>query len=398
MRVGLYLGDLRPDAGGGFTFQDEVLQAVIRALPGTSLEFVLLSSQAPTGITPQISARLPHCRLPGERGQRLGRVLRYGLQGPRFLLRAAGLRSSFDRLARRAGIDFVWFVTPYFDETDLPYAFTVWDLQHRVQPWFPEVSSGGRWQYRELSYRTMLARAAFVIACNGAAARELERFYGCPPQRTLLLPHPTPAFALAAAAQEKPALPSRLPVRDGFFFYPAQFWSHKNHIGLLRALAILRQRHGKSIPLILSGSDRGNVAHVRAEAGRLGITELVHFAGFVSRAELVALYRNALALVYPTYFGPENLPPLEAFALGCPVVASEVDGAREQLGDAALLADPRDFDAFADAMNAVASNPELRQTLVARGLVRARQWTADDYARQALAAIEAFARVRASWP
>ncbi len=398
MRVGLYLGDLRPDAGGGFTFQDEVLQAVIRALPGTSLEFVLLSSQAPTGFTPQISARLPHCRLPGERGQRLGRGCAMGYRDrasccglPACAAASTGSRGAPASISsgssRRTS-------TKPICRTPL----RCWDLQHRVQPWFPEVSSGGRWQYRELSYRTMLARAALVIACNGAAARELERFYGCPPQRTLLLPHPTPAFALAAAAQEKPALPSRLPVRDGFFFYPAQFWSHKNHIGLLRALAILRQRHGKSIPLILSGSDRGNVAHVRAEAGRLGITELVHFAGFVSRAELVALYRNALALVYPTYFGPENLPPLEAFALGCPVVASEVDGAREQLGDAALLADPRDFDALADAMNAVASNPELRQTLVARGLVRARQWTADDYARQALAAIEAFARVRASWP
>ncbi len=325
-------------------------------------------------------------------------MLQLGVPGLRFLLRSAGVASRFDRLARRAGVDFVWFVTPNFDETDLPYAFTVWDLQHRVQPWFPEVSSGGRWHYRETNFRTMLARAVFAITCNRAGAQELERFYECAPERIRILPHPTPAFALAAAGQEKPAAPQRLGLPQAFFFYPAQFWPHKNHVGLLRALVLLASRHGKRIPLLLSGSDRGNLAHVRAQVERLGLADQVSFAGFVSREELIALYRNALAVVYPSYFGPENLPPLEAFALGCPVVAADVHGAREQLGEAALLADPGDFAAWADAMNTVASDADLRSSLIARGTARARQWTANEYVRDVLSAIEEFERVRATWP
>lgn len=53
-----------------------------------------------------------------------------------------------------------------------------------------------------------------------------------------------------------------------------------------------------------------------------------------------ALYRQASALVFPSFFGPDNLPPLEAFALGCPVVAADVQGAAEQLGDAAIRVNP----------------------------------------------------------
>jgi glycosyltransferase involved in cell wall biosynthesis len=398
MKVGIYLGDLSPAAGGGFTFQDDVLRAIVQALPDSSLEFAVLSSKEPTGIPPQLASRLSHVQVASEQAQRRRRVLQLGVPGLRFLVRAAGVATRFDKLARRAGVDFVWFVTPYFDETDLPYIFTVWDLQHRVQPWFPEVSSSGRWHYRETNFRTMLSRAVFTIACNSAGAHELERFYECPSERIRILPHPTPAFALAAAGLEKPARPSRLQLPDTFFYYPAQFWPHKNHVGLLRALALLGNRRGDRITLVLSGSDRGNLAYVRAEAERLGLADQVRFVGFVSREELVALYRNALALVYPSYFGPENLPPLEAFALGCPVVAADVHGSREQLGEAALLADPRDFAAWADAMNAVASDAGLRSSLIARGAARARQWTAGEYVRHVLSGIEEFARVRATWP
>src|SRR5256885_13294906 len=58
----------------------------------------------------------------------------------------------------------------------------------------------------------------------------------------------------------------------------------------------------------------------------------VEIRDFAARDEVLALYRTAAALVFPTFFGPDNLPPLEAFAAGCPVLASRVEGADEQLG------------------------------------------------------------------
>ena len=108
------------------------------------------------------------------------------------------------------------------------------------------------------------------------------------------------------------------------------------------------------------GADHGNLAHVKATVDRLGLADRVHFLGFVPREDLIDLYRQAFALSYVTFFGPENLPPLEAFALGCPVIASEVSGAREQLEDAVLFVDPTSPEQMAEAVVRLASEEGLR--------------------------------------
>jgi glycosyltransferase involved in cell wall biosynthesis len=148
---------------------------------------------------------------------------------------------------------------------------------------------------------------------------------------------------------------------------------------------------------VLVGSDQGNRRHVERLAEDWGLRSQTHFLGFVTRPELVALYRKAAALTYPTFFGPENLPPLEAFALGCPVVASRVAGAEEQLGDAALLADPHVPDELAQAVAAVLRDPALRGELARRGQARAGRFTGDDFVRGVIRLIDEFESVRRCW-
>src|SRR5437762_10866221 len=100
--------------------------------------------------------------------------------------------------------------------------------------------------------------------------------------------------------------------------------------------------------LVCVGEDRGTKEHVMREAKALGVEHRIHTPGFVERSRLTSLYQHADALLYPSLFGPDNLPPLEAMALGCPVVAARVAGAEEQLGNAAALVDPFDVDGYAD--------------------------------------------------
>ena len=76
----------------------------------------------------------------------------------------------------------------------------------------------------------------------------------------------------------------------------------------------------------------------------MNLEDRVRFAGFVSDKELVSLYLQSVALVMPTYFGPTNIPPLEAFKLKVPVIYSDLLGSKEQAGKAALylvLNDPQ---------------------------------------------------------
>jgi glycosyltransferase involved in cell wall biosynthesis len=112
--------------------------------------------------------------------------------------------------------------------------------------------------------------------------------------------------------------------------------------------------------------------------------------------DLVALYQHAHALTYLSFFGPENLPPLEAFALGCPVVAAAVPGAREQLGDAALLVPPTESARVAEAVRRL-EDAALREELIERGRTRAEALTAESFVRGVLAFFDEFEQVRKCW-
>jgi glycosyltransferase involved in cell wall biosynthesis len=285
-----------------------------------------------------------------------------------------------------------WNLNPYTVTAAVPYVTVVWDLQHRLQPFFPEVSVDGRWTRWDHRFGTLLRRATFVIAGTEAGRREIEMFYQVPPDRIRILPHPTPSFAVEAPAGLPPGRP--LPAR--FLFYPAQFWPHKNHTTLLQALRMVRDG-GIDVDLVLSGSDQGNLAHVRAASERLGLDGHVHFLGFVSRDELIALYRRAEALTYVSLFGPENLPPLEAFALGCPVIASRVPGAEEQMEGAAILYDSTDAVSLADAIRRLLTDSNERRRLIEAGLERAKRFTPDDFVRGVFAIFDEFEPVRRSW-
>jgi glycosyltransferase involved in cell wall biosynthesis len=121
------------------------------------------------------------------------------------------------------------------------------------------------------------------------------------------------------------------------------------------------------------------------------------FVGFVSQPDLITLYRKAVALVFPSFFGPENFPPLEAFALGCPVIASDVAGAREQMGDAALLVDPTKPELWSRAVVRLRRDRRLRRSLIAKGKKRALKFTREDFAKELLHLFDEFACYRRTW-
>jgi glycosyltransferase involved in cell wall biosynthesis len=394
MRVGVFVGSQPPDAGGGFVFSWEILRALCELAGESRHEFTVLAEPAAAAYARSLSreVKVAEVARPGivvrarEALWRHSSVARAWLPGPGWLQRRA------DEL----GLEFLWFLSPSGHFLDTPYAAIVWDLQHRTMPWFPEVAADGQWEIREAIHALFLPRAALVVAGTEVGAQEINSMYGVPRERILLLPHPTPRYVLQAPAGG--AVGEVQGLEDPLIFYPAQFWPHKNHAALLHALAALKERYSIRACLALTGSDKGNRAACEALAASLGVADQVRFLGFVPVAQLVELYRRAAAMAYVSFGGPENLPPLEAFALGCPVVAADIPGAREQLGDAALLVDPASPLAIADALAKVIRDPALAAQLRQRGAARAKERTAEGFVRGMLAWLDAFAVQRAAWP
>jgi glycosyltransferase involved in cell wall biosynthesis len=94
----------------------------------------------------------------------------------------------------------------------------------------------------------------------------------------------------------------------------------------------------------------------------------VVFAGFVDREDLAALYSNCFALLYPSFFGPDNIPPLEAMSYRAPALVADVPGALEQYGDAVLRFDPGDPSQIVDCVNRLFEEAGIRESLISYGL------------------------------
>ncbi len=296
------------------------------------------------------------------------------------------------------GVDLMLYPSPHrlSFESGIPFVMAIHDVQHLLQPEFPEVSAEGEWEKREYVYRNAARGVNRLIANSETGRNELLNGYGefgLSSDRIAILPYPPPEIGAsqsvqcAAQAREKYSLPDR------FLFYPAQFWPHKNHLGLIEALGLLRERHGLEIPLVLTGSASGkdrerHVAHLRERAGRLGVSDQIAFLGYVSDEDLLGLYACAEALVMPTFFGPTNIPVLEAWTMDCPVITSNIAGNDEQLGDAGILIDPRDFENIADGIRQLWMQPDLRKSLIAKGRERRLAYTASDFGRNLLSILD----------
>jgi len=377
MRVGIYLGDFAPEEGGAHGFVASVLDALLAAAPSSQHRFTALCEPG------QSVARLPHHALPRRTRLSIGFEVLRSHAPLAHLLRPGRV----ERAARRCKLDMVWFIPGIaYEAIDTPYIGTVWDLQHRLHPWFPEVGADGYWAHRELAYANFVRRAAHLLTGTEVGAGQIHALYGVPRERISVLPQPVPPVAdgpmklVADLAGER------------FLFYPAQFWAHKNHVNLLHAL---KQVDG--VTLALTGTDKGNLAHVRRTAAALGLERRVRFLGFVSAAEVAWLYRHAVGLVYPSFNGPDNLPPLEAFALGCPVAVADYPGADEQAGDAALRFDPRDPQSIAREMRKLCEDERLRGELARRGRERAASRSGSAYVAGVLRILDRFSAVRRCW-
>lgn len=237
------------------------------------------------------------------------------------------------KILKKQKIDITWFMSGggFPPAVETPYFATIWDLQHRENPYLPEMQFKGEWLYREKMTAPFVLQAALLFVGTKKGQEELIRNYGVPSNRVCVLSLPCP---IQVPNQEKKQTFQRC---KNSFLYPAQFWAHKNHSTLIYALAILNK---KKIPikLVLPGDDKGNLVFVKKLCTKLNVEQMVEFPGFLSDEKVREYYKSSTALLFPSSVGPDNLPPLEALAYGCPVVQADLQGPREQLGDTAFYA------------------------------------------------------------
>jgi glycosyltransferase involved in cell wall biosynthesis len=317
-----------------------------------------------------------------KRGRRQPALLRPLFTEPRVTsIDAPASDPQYNRWLADNGIGYVVYLQGAAWETvlsEVPYAVFIPDLQHVLQPEFPEVSWLGQWVEREYVYRKAICRADLLLVDSETGCDDIVRAYGVyrPEEelreRSVVLPYVADPQFTEGPAMSLADLRCELGVPDRYFFYPAQYWPHKAHLCILRALEIARLQHEVELKIVFTGAADDFIRQywyreLRRISNFLRLDHQVTWLPYVSDEQIKALYANAVGLVMPTHFGPTNIPIVEAWSLNCPVIYSDIPGCREQAGDAALLVDPRSPVALANAMLQVWQDKEVGQILRKKG-------------------------------
>ena len=251
-----------------------------------------------------------------------------------------------------------------------PVVLTIHDVSYERHPeWYPY----RRDRVRRWFYRRSARGAAHIVTDSAFSRSEIAAAYDVPLERITVIPLGVDAWMFAPPAVSP--LPPEGAAGRPYLLHVGDLHPRRNLAVVVSALIALGRRGSAPArpvaSLMLAGVDRGTGADLLAMADTAGFPDSVVRLGPVGPERLVSLYHGAAALVYPSRYEGFGLPLLEAMACGTPVIAANAASIPEVVGEAALLIEPDEPRAWADAIDAVIGDTDRRQRLRAAGIVRA---------------------------
>jgi len=278
--------------------------------------------------------------------------------------------------------DVVWypwnFVSPV--ARNAPIAVTIHDIVPMIQLDHRWWKVWKRTKYRR-RYTNSVQTAHAILADSAFTALEIRRVLN--PDMGKVHEVLLASDDFAPGATDIAPLLEKLGVSGPFFMAVGAHEARKNLPVLFEAMRLMSEG-GMDIPLVLCGPG----ARLSRVAGR-GDDRWLRYAGFVSDAELAALYQRATALVFPSLYEGFGLPPLEALQCGGRVVCANASSLPQVVGDAALMFPPRDAGALVEQLRRLLTDDALRAELTRRGALQASKFRWRDTARNTLAAFDA---------
>ena len=361
LKIGIWLdSNYKPTEGGGFSYYDKLVRNIDNHSFPPEVEIVFLTESA---CKTQLKKQVLKISV-------LNRLIKYDsiIQKciPKLFKHFRKIRrlmemSYYNSLFKKKNIDVLYYLKQ--EEcyvSDYPFIATNWDIGHISTYPFPEIAKDIK--RRKRFYEKILTKAIFVFCESEAGKEELKKYTSLDEFKIRVIPLFSGNNSNQIINEDSSFFEKYNFSPNTYYFYPAQFWAHKNHYGLLLAFSRIVSDF-PDLKLVLTGSDKGNLKYIKNIISDLGIEKNVIILGFVSTNELYLLYKNAIALVMPTYLGPTNMPPIEAMEFNCPVICSDLSGHREILGDAALYFEPQDTFSIEKMMRSML-NEEFRKEFI----------------------------------
>jgi glycosyltransferase involved in cell wall biosynthesis len=367
MHVGLNLIFLVPGETGGMEVAArELIPALLEEAPAGTRFTAFVNREAAAAKDGPWGELLPAVTVPVNARNRVQWVL-----GEQTLLPALAMRAGVDLVHSLASTAPLW--------GRFRRVVTVHDL---IYARFPEAHAG----IRDKGMRVLVPQAARrshrVIADSLSTRDDLVEMLGVPAARIDVVPLGLGGVKRAEPLSERETR-ARFELGDRRVVLSLSAKRpHKNLLALIGALGTVPAERRPL--LVLPGYPTWHEDELRARADAGGVAGDVRFLGWLSGEELEGLWALTEAFVFPSLYEGFGLPVLEAMARGVPVACADASSLPEVAGDAALLFDPREELAIADALRALLDDATLREQLRARGLARVGEFTWERTARMTL--------------
>ncbi|MEW6511516.1 MAG: glycosyltransferase family 1 protein [Bacteroidota bacterium] len=241
---------------------------------------------------------------------------------------------------------------------------TVYDLISRSHPemFEPHIVR------RDSRLHAALRRARAVIVPSRFTRDELVESRSADPDRIAVVPPSIPREFTPDPQPADAGILKSYGLTEPYLLFVGTIEPRKNIPGLIRAFEALSSRCKERIVLVLVGKLGWLSRDIPAMIAASSVRDRIRHLDYIPPEVLPAMYRGALAVLYPSFIEGFGLPVAEGLASGVPVVTSDRSGMAEIAGDAAILVDPRSSEQLAAAVEQVVSSSSLRADLRMRGL------------------------------
>jgi len=242
---------------------------------------------------------------------------------------------------------------------------------------FPQyLPNRAAYAYARMAMWSAARRSDCILTVSEASKRDILHFFAVPPEKIEVIYNAIDErFSLDPTEEAIARVRERYQLDQRFVLYVGNIKPHKNLVRLIEAFAALRRGELEDLKLLIIGDEISKLPALRRAVHTLKLHKYVRFLGYQPDDTLAILYRLASVFVFPSLYEGFGLPPLEAMASGTPVITSNVSSLPEVVGQAALMIDPYEPSAIADAMYRVLTDAPLRAELIQLGFARAREFS-----------------------
>lgn len=263
------------------------------------------------------------------------------------------IENPFTKFLFNRKYDLVFFLGPSFYINccnKINFMVNIYDLNFKFNNFFPEYKNEKVFNDTKDIINKSVDRAFKIFVDTDRTKEELKSYFMCPSDKITVYPFSSHLPGIWEEIKQNFNVKScleklKIPENLNFFYYPAQFWAHKNHRYIVDAFKILKENNKNNYKIILNGSDKGNLNYIKRIINENGLNENFLIYDFLEDEEVISIYLKSKGLIMPTFVARSTLPLYEAFYFEKPVFYSKgvLDPEIEKFVNTIDLQEPNDL-------------------------------------------------------